>query len=69
MISGVPELRHNFRGKLLKFRSGWQLCKGVAQQTPGPGTNVQDLTLAIGLSTQVVWIHALNEGLYLLKWS
>ena len=26
MISGVQELRHNFRSKLLKFRSGWQLC-------------------------------------------
>ena len=26
MISGVQESRHNFRGKLLKFRSGWQLC-------------------------------------------
>ena len=26
MISGVQESRHNFRSKLLKFRSGWQLC-------------------------------------------
>ena len=26
MTSGVQELRHNFRSKLLKFRSGWQLC-------------------------------------------
>ena len=25
MISGVQESRHNFRSKLLKFRSGWQL--------------------------------------------
>ena len=30
MISGVLELRHNFRSKLLKFRSGWQLCDIVA---------------------------------------
>ena len=29
MTSGVQELRHNFRSKLLKFRSGWQLCKGI----------------------------------------
>ena len=26
MILGVQESRHNFRSKLLKFRSGWQLC-------------------------------------------
>ena len=26
MILGVQEIAHNFRSKLLKFRSGWQLC-------------------------------------------
>ena len=32
MTSGVQELRHNFRSKLLKFRSGWQLCSTMRKE-------------------------------------